>query len=143
MLREICCGLAVSGAALACGDDAPRQIYLNGGAACLSTQSGVLRAEIELLHCLSSSCNELVASACTISESDGNIKLTSRFVMERASGARTCTEDCGSFRTACETPEPQPGTYTIAYGGASLTLDFPLTAATRFFPDSSVESCGP
>jgi hypothetical protein len=128
---------------LACGDDPPRQIYLNGAAACLAAEAGVLRAEIELLHCVSASCSKAVASACTISESDGTLKLTSRFVMERDRSAEPCSDGCGDFRTACETAEPQPGTYAVAYGSANVSLDFPLATATRLLPDSTVESCDP
>jgi hypothetical protein len=143
MQRAISGALSVACAALACGDDQPHQIYLNGGAACLSAEAGVLRAEIGLLHCLSSSCNRLVASACTISERDGSVKLSSRFVMERDTGAEVCTADCGDFRTACETVEPEPGTYRVVYGPASVALDFPLAAATQLLPDSSLEPCEP
>lgn len=127
---------------MGCGDDEPRQIYLNAGAPCLTSGQGVLRAEMEL-RCLSSSCNTLVASACTISEADGTIKLTSRFVMERAGGTAACTDDCGNFGTACETSEPEPGSYEVTFGAARATLSFPLIAATRLLPDSSVESCEP
>lgn len=124
-----------------CGADEPRQIYLNAGAPCLTSGEGVLRAEMELT-CLSSSCNTLVASACTISEADGTIKLTSRFVMERA-GTAACTADCGDFGTACETSEPEPGSYEVRFGAARATLSFPLIAATRLLSDSTVESCEP
>jgi hypothetical protein len=143
MQRALSGAFTVACAALACGDDQPRHIYLNGAAACLSAEDGVLRAEVALLHCLSSSCNALVASACTISASDGSVKLTSRFVMERDTGAQICSGDCGNFRTACETAEPEPGTYQITYGGASVALDFPLATATRLLPDSTVEPCDP
>lgn len=130
-------------ATLGCGDDEPRQIYLNAGAPCLTSGGGVLRAEMELLSCLSSSCNTLVASACTISEADGVVKLTSRFVMERAGDTAACTADCGDFGTECETSEPEPGSYEVTFGAARATLSFPLTAATRLLPDSTVESCEP
>lgn len=122
--------------ALACGDGR-QEIHINSGSLRLSSEAGVLRAEVELLHCLSSGCYELVASACTIRETDGALKVTSRIVLDPGDEAR-CGDDCGSWTARCETLEPEPGEYVLLFGGARTPLAFPLSEAVRVLPDGSV-----
>ena len=115
---------------------------MNAGAVCLRAEGRVLSAEVDLNRCLSSSCNDLVASACTVSEVNGTVKVTSRFVIEPAP-AGTCTEDCGSWLSRCETREPAAGDYTFTFGRARVPITFPLVAATRVFSDATVTACDP
>lgn len=125
--------------ALACGDGR-QEIHINSGSLCLTSEGGVLRAEVELARCLSAACHELVAAACTISEAEGTLKLTSRIVLDPGDESG-CGDDCGSWTAGCETREPAPGTYLLAFGPARTAIEFPLATPTRVLPDGSVSAC--
>jgi hypothetical protein len=128
---------------LGCGSKKTRRHeYLDSGSLCLRAGGDRLHAEVRLLECLSSSCNEQLNAVCSISQKGAAINVTSRMLLG-PNGADTCATDCGSWIGRCELPLPAAGEYTLSFGAAHTSLRLPLVMDTELMPDGSTHGCLP
>jgi hypothetical protein len=125
--------------ALSCHDSADQRSYVDSGALCLRASQHLLRAEVKLLGCVSSSCNRQSVNGCSISQHERQITISSRLVLERKKA--NCATDCSSWSTRCEMPAPSSGTYEVVFGAAHASLAFPLDRDTELVPDGSTRPC--
>ena len=70
-----------------------------------------LEVTVQIDTCLSSSCDSVVESECTITEVDGALQIEASAVIE--SKGNTCTADCGSAEVTCTVPAPPDETYIV------------------------------
>lgn len=70
-----------------------------------------LEVSVQIDGCLSSSCDSVVESECTITEVDGALQIEASAVIE--SKGNTCTADCGSVEVMCTAPAPEDETYIV------------------------------
>lgn len=135
--------LCTAGALLGCANrKGRRHVFTDTGSLCLRASGDRLRAEVRLLECLSSSCNEAVNAACSIVREGPVLHVTSRLELG-PNGADTCATDCGSWVARCELPLPAAGQYTLSFGAAHSSLRLPLTLDTELMPDGSTHGCLP
>jgi len=81
------------------------------------------QVEVDFLECLSSSCDSLVDSSCSVSLDGDTLTIEASGTIE--SQGRTCTADCGQSLVTCETPPLPAGTYTLVYGDSTASLEVP------------------
>jgi hypothetical protein len=117
-------------------------VYVDSGSLCLRSRGAELQAEVTLLECLSTSCNEQIASECHINLQDQRIDVRTRLEIGKR-GADICATDCGTWVGRCALPAPAPGHYTLGFGATHVTLDLPLRTDTELRPDGSVQPCAP
>ena len=92
----------------------------------------VLEISAQMDTCLSSSCDRLVDSECTVTEVDGVLQIDARAVIE--SKGTTCTTDCGGASVTCVFENPEAQTYVVrAEEDVSVSFD----------GDSSETVCSP
>ena len=125
--------------ALSCQDSASQRIYDDSGALCLRASQAVLRAEVKLLGCVSSSCNRQRVSGCTISQHEHQITISSRLVLERRKA--NCATDCSNWTSRCEIAAPSSGRYDVVFGAARASLTVPLERDTEIVADGSTRPC--
>ena len=101
--------------------------YTDEGTACLSAPAADSDAVITVDPglCLSSSCDTLTASACTVTVDGSVITVSSEFKV--LTEGDTCTDDCGMPTATCDPGPLAAGEYTIVYGGAEQTITVPTT----------------
>jgi hypothetical protein len=132
----LCCALV-----LACSNASKtRHVYVDSGSLCLRSRGAELQAEVKLLECLSTSCNEPLASECHIDLQDRRIDVRTRLELGKR-GADICATDCGTWVGHCALPAPAPGRYTLGFGATHVALDLPLSTDTELMPDGSVHPC--
>jgi hypothetical protein len=110
-------------------DDWQAQSQTNDGIACLSAPtidengSVTVRANV----CLSSSCSRNAVSSCEVSLDGDTLTVTSQFDWEENVGEGiACTDDCQDIVAQCGDVGPlAEGSYTLAHGDASETVEVP------------------
>jgi hypothetical protein len=133
---SLCCALV-----FACSNGSKsRHVYVDSGSLCLRSRGAELQAEVKLLECLSSSCNEQLASECHIDLQNRRIEVRTRLEIGKR-GADICATDCGTWVGHCALPAPAPGHYTLGFGATHVALDLPLGTDTELMPDGSVHPC--
>ena len=104
---------------------------IDEGEACVAVRSGGgYRVRVDAGVCLSSSCDEVVDSICTVTIDMGAVIVDSDITIRRTS-KRECTADCRSATAGCVIPPLEDGTYTLIYGGSIVGLALPLEAGTE------------
>ncbi len=118
--------LAVSG----CSDGTKQRSYENEGPLCATaSQDGHVLVRMQLVPCLSSSCDSVVEKSCSV-EADGQTLIArSRWTVE-SSVRGACTDDCGTDLCTAEIADLLPGTYTLKYGAQSVELEVPSDSGT-------------
>lgn len=113
--------LTATAAAVACQPQST-EIVTEIGAFCGRGPVGTLEIEVWFATCMSSSCDTLESSECTLSESNGivNIEATA----EITSKGRHCSADCRSVTAHCSLERP-PGTYVLEHAGRRIELTLP------------------
>jgi hypothetical protein len=78
-------------------------------------------AEVTFPGCLSSSCDSVVESSCTVELADGVVTVHATATIEREQGE--CTSDCGFIQVTCEMPLIEdPSTVVFSYAGQTTDL---------------------
>jgi hypothetical protein len=94
---------------------------------CVETQSSEgsdrLVVSVTLDECLSSSCDMVKESECTVSATDDALVLEARALINHKRGS--CTADCGSPMASCSFVPDAEGEYTLRAGDLSLVYAFP------------------
>lgn len=89
------------------------EVLTDEGTVCLN-DSGL--AEVTFPGCLSSSCDTVVESSCTVDFADGVATVHASVTIEREQGA--CTADCGFIQVTCDVPLVEdPDTAVFSYAG--------------------------
>ncbi len=70
-----------------------------------------LEVSVLIDACLSSSCDSVVESECTLTEVDGALQIEASAVIK--SKGNTCTADCGPVEATCTFPAPADETYIV------------------------------
>lgn len=137
-------GLLIIGAfavVAGCSGADPNDTYENSGGLCIrSTPTGSVRVKVVFPACLSSSCSRTIGAVCSVTESDGEILVTSYAEVERR-GSGPCTADCGSLVAECESQVLDPGQYTLAYGAASVAISVPAPPIELFANQAPIPPC--
>lgn len=103
----------------------PRE-HIDDGQVCWSGAAGSLELTVVVQDCMSSSCSRGFQGACAASVDGSTIMLTSDISWEDNVGENIpCTDDCGIPMATCTLEGVADGTYTIAFGAQSLTIDLP------------------
>src|SRR4030095_9300519 len=79
---------------------------------------------VALTGCLSGSCDVDRTASCSVQTTGGELRVTSEGSY-RATGAPTCTNDCGVLIARCVTPVLAAGSYTFRHGDLSLSVGIP------------------
>ena len=111
----------------ACSDDRERlrTVHENVGDLCLgSTAAGTVEIVVVFPTCLSSSCDRSLGSSCTVTVSNGEIRITSRGESE-TTGPSECSADCGALVARCESPPIEPGDYVVVHGEQRVSVTLP------------------
>ncbi|MEL6349099.1 MAG: hypothetical protein AAFV53_38700 [Myxococcota bacterium] len=119
-------------------DDWQPQERVDEGAACLVTNPDDPSASqffdattpITVLYdaniCLSSSCDRNDDAAVDAAVEGGTIAISASASWEQNEGRNiTCTDDCGFLGAEADLGVLAEGTYTVTFGGESLTLTIP------------------
>ncbi len=106
--------------------------HVDVGGACVEGEQGQAHdVAVDFRLCLSSSCDELVEASCTTTLEGNTLTVEASATVRSKSGPNvSCTLDCGSVTTSCETPPLAPGTYTLVYGEESVELGVPTATQT-------------
>ena len=107
--------------------DTEEATYTDEGTACLDAPEadGAAVVTVDPQVCLSSSCDTLTFSDCSVTVINDTITVTSTFVV--VTEGDTCTDDCGMPTATCDAGALAAGTYTLVYGGAETTVTVPTT----------------
>lgn len=109
----------------------------NVGFACLLGEPDTAyEVTVDFEQCLSSSCDELVESACTATLDGTTITIEASATIRSKTGQTPCTADCGAATATCQTPPLPAGTYTVEYAGDTVELVVPTETqtCTKEFP---------
>jgi hypothetical protein len=79
---------------------------------------------VALTGCLSGSCDVDRSASCFVQTTGGDLRVTSEGSY-RATGANTCTTDCGVLIARCVTPVLAAGSYTFRHGDLSVPIEIP------------------
>ena len=90
---------------------------------CVETGADRLVITGTLATCLSSSCDKLLESECTVTPGGDGLMLEARGLIESKGGE--CTADCGSANFRCEYAPEADGDLTIVAGDLSLDYAYP------------------
>ena len=90
---------------------------------CVEAESDRLVITGALQTCLSSSCDKLIESECSLSPGDDGLTLEARGLIE--SKGTECTADCGSANFRCEYVPEADGDITVVAGDLSVDYAFP------------------
>jgi hypothetical protein len=82
--------------------------------------------------CASKECIDRPGMQCWAELEGQTITVESRYNGEQHTGV-TCTKDCESVTAACDTPNLDPGTYTLRYGDTTTTFKVPGTLRPACF----------
>lgn len=89
------------------------------GSVCLNDSGEV---QVTFPGCLSSSCDTLTSTVCTVTLVDGVLEVHAEAVIE--SEGDICTDDCGIIQATCEMPLVEdPETVVFSYAGRTTALD--------------------
>ncbi|MGH1346298.1 MAG: hypothetical protein ACRBN8_32325 [Nannocystales bacterium] len=81
-----------------------------------------LEVNVQLDACLSSSCDTLIESKCTLTEVDGALQIEASAILQHEGD--TCTADCRSINATCTIPAPLEETYIVrGDDGDEVTVD--------------------
>lgn len=118
--------VVVESAGRMCLHDSPPDSFADPG-----DQSFVANAPItvvvELIDCLSSSCDVDRSMSCTIGGA-GTARSVTSIATWTSTGDSACTADCGQLATSCTTDALPAGDYQFTFGGRTLTLPVPSDA---------------
>lgn len=108
--------IAVPALALCAACDRPGRSEVSGVESfCVEVIDGPegrqLEVSAQIDACLSSSCDSVVESECTLTEVDGVLQIEASAVIE--SRGRTCTADCGAVSATCTAPVASDETYIL------------------------------
>jgi hypothetical protein len=130
--------------AAACSDsdgDGMKTVYVNVGDVCVeSSASGTVQVVVVFPTCLSSSCDRTLRTSCTVTESNGEISITSRGETE-STGATECTDDCGALIARCESAPIEPGSYVVIYGDERVNVTLPHEKSAIISGNASFDAC--
>jgi hypothetical protein len=79
---------------------------------------------VALTGCLSGSCDVDRSASCSVQTEGGDLRVTSEGSY-RATGANSCTSDCGFLIARCVTPVLATGSYTFRHGDLSVPIQIP------------------
>lgn len=95
-----------------------------------TTVAGAIEVDVALDVCLSSSCDKVVDSGCTVIEgADGVLEIEAFAVIE--SKGETCTADCGGASVSCTFDAPLPQTYTVQAADGDVEVEYDAVAGER------------
>jgi hypothetical protein len=129
----------------ACGadpadDDITREVVSDSGALCFtSNPDGSVEVLVSFDTCLSSSCDRVLASSCSMREDGGAFTVTSRAEIQRRH--TDCTADCGAVNARCTSAPIPPGTYLVKYGELTAELTLPTSPTERFPIQTPFDDC--
>ena len=132
--RLICVSAVVSSLLLgACGDRMEAHSFSNEGALCLHSETdGALHVGVQFPPCLSSTCDQVLGTSCTVAVSGNEISVTSNGTYESPVYG-SCSSDCRALLAECKSEEPlAPGDYTLVHGDNRADLTLPVSATGRF-----------
>lgn len=107
--------LPVLALSAACDDRANRSEVSGVQSFCVEAVDGPdgrqLEVSVQVDACLSSSCDSVVESECTLTEVDGALQIEASAVIE--SKGNICTDDCRFVEVTCSAPAPEDETYIV------------------------------
>ena len=115
--------------------------FMNEGMVCLASSSnGMLDAAVVFPPCLSSTCDTVLGTSCTMSVTGSEVVMESSG--SYASPRRgDCSADCRPLLAYCTSPEPlPPGQYEVVHGEDRGAVTVP-TLATELFGPAPFYSC--
>jgi hypothetical protein len=107
--------------------------YADEGSLCLNSNvDETLDVEVSFPTCLSSTCDHVLGTSCTVAVSEDEITITSNGAFESpVHGA--CSVDCRPLIASCSSDEPlAPGDYTLVHGEDSAELALPVNGLGLF-----------
>jgi hypothetical protein len=107
--------------------------YANEGSLCLNSNAdGTLEVEVWFPTCLSSTCDEVLGTSCTIAVLDHEISITSSGSYESPVYG-SCSADCQALIADCSSEGPlNPGEYTLVHGEDAGEVTLPADAVALF-----------
>ena len=120
---------AVALGVVGCGGDVTS--YRNEGLVCLESRSdGVLDVSVIFPTCLSSTCDTVLQSSCSIDVEGFTITVES-FGSFETPRRGSCSADCQQLSAGCASEEPiPPGDYTVIHGEDEAMLEVPTEGAS-------------
>ena len=105
--------------------------YRNEGTLCLESRSdGVLDVSVIFPPCLSSTCDTVLETSCSINVEGSTITVESFGSFETATRG-SCSADCQLLTAHCESEEPiPPGDYTVVHGEDEGMIEVPTEGAS-------------
>jgi hypothetical protein len=107
--------------------------YADEGSLCLNSNvDETLDVEVWFPACLSSTCDHVLGTSCTVAVSEDEITIVSNGAFESpVRGA--CSADCRALIASCTSEEPlAPGDYTLVHGEDSAELALPVNGLGLF-----------
>ena len=92
---------------------------------CASANDGELTVRVEFATCVSSSCDTVTASSCTLTESGGVVSIAAEATI--STEGKVCTADCGLVESTCTLTLPD-GSVTVQGAGTMAEIVLPSTA---------------
>ncbi|HMV67687.1 MAG TPA: hypothetical protein PKA64_12630 [Myxococcota bacterium] len=83
------------------------------GVVCLTGDEAV----VQFPGCLSSSCDTVVSSSCTVTLEGDTLQVHAEATIEHQGTA--CTDDCGAITARCDAPD---GAANVSYAGETSTV---------------------
>jgi hypothetical protein len=111
------------------------QTFKNDGVVCLSPQGEAVAVEVVFNRCLSSSCDEARAAACTVELDEDRIVVSSQLMVTSETGPQVdCTADCGQAQVSCGRIQLGTSSIRVIHGSdESEVLGLPLAGPTQVF----------
>ena len=75
-------------------------------------------------HCINEACDDLATLQCSVRREGQKLTVTARYWAYHKEGS-SCTDQCREVTASCETPELEPGTYSVSYGAETYALQIP------------------
>jgi len=144
LLGFMCALVAIASALFvpACNDTQIFE-YADEGELCLNSKpDGTLHAAVRFPTCLSSTCDRVLSTSCTIVTSGNEISISSSGAFESPQYG-SCSADCAPLIAECTSQEQlTPGDYTLVHGESRGELTIPASG-TALFSTQGLFSCEP
>lgn len=113
---------------MSCEPPVDRNTFTNDGEVCIDAAAG--EAVVHVNTCLSSSCDTLVSSSCSVTLEGTTLTVTSEAVVD--SQGDVCTDDCGFVLIRCDLPDGDLTGTTVQHGTFSGAYDDLVGACDAF-----------